>query len=115
MLISIFANLRYIIDNQQITIQQLFCHLCNIIFDTFPIICINSVEIVIQNVANLQQDISCYPLAFKNMVNVLPRVVQLTGKPRHRPLLAGELLFDKVTDMWYFVGCHATLKFADTT
>ncbi|MCQ2316133.1 MAG: hypothetical protein MJZ85_05545 [Bacteroidales bacterium] len=49
------------------------------------------------------------------MVDVLSRIVQLTGKPRHRPILASELLFDEMSDMWCFIGCHATLRFADTT
>ena len=52
-----------------------------------PIIGIVAEEIMMHNIAHAHQHIGGYPLAFKKVVDVLPRIAQLAGKPRYSALL----------------------------
>ena len=75
-------------------------------FLAFPIVGIDFVEIVIHYVTNLQQYIGGYPWAFKKVIDVLSRVIQLSCKPSFRPLLSFKFGFDEMSDMWRFVCGH---------
>lgn len=87
--------------------------MCNEILDrnpkllVLPIVGINLKEIVIQNVTDSQKDIGRYPGTFEDVIYILPRIIQLSGKPHHRPFLTGEFLSDEMSDMWCFVRGHA--------
>lgn len=86
--------------------------MCNEILDrnpkllVLPIVGINLKEIAIQNIADSQKNISRYPRAFENVIDVLSGIVQFTGKIYHRPFLTSKFFFNKMTNMWCFVRGH---------
>ena len=60
-------------------------------------------EIVIQNVADFQQQIGVNPSAVENLVSVLPRATELLGQPCDTASLLDQFGFDNFPNMWFFV------------
>ena len=59
-------------------------------------------EIEIQNIANFQQQIRVNPLAAKEFVDILPRVVQLLGQPSNAAALSCKFCLDEFSDVRFF-------------
>ncbi len=60
-------------------------------------------EIVIQNVADFQQQIGVNPSAVENLVNILPRATESLGQPCDTAPLLDQFGFDNFPNMWFFV------------
>ena len=61
-------------------------------------------EVMVQDIANFQQQIGIDIGTVEKVVGILPRTMQLSGKPRHGSLLPSEFLLNKVADMWFAYG-----------
>ena len=60
-------------------------------------------EIIIQNIADFQQQIGVNPSAVENLVSVLPRATELLGQPCDTASLLDQFGFDNFPNMWFFV------------
>ena len=59
-------------------------------------------EIVIQQIANLEQQVGVYPFAAENLVHVLTRIVQLLGHPCDGASLLFGFGLDELAYMYFF-------------
>ena len=60
-------------------------------------------EIVIQNIADFQQQIRINPFAAEDFVGVLPRAAELRGQPSDAAALPCQFCLDEFSYMWFFV------------
>lgn len=60
-------------------------------------------EIIIQNVADFQQQIGVNPFAVKNLVSVLPRATELLGQPGDATPLLDQYCLDEFSYVRFFV------------
>ena len=60
-------------------------------------------EIIIQNVADFEQQICVDPFAVKNLVSVLPRATESLGKPRDASTLPCQFSLDEFPYVRFFV------------
>ena len=67
---------------------------------------IENEEIRIDYLADFQQQVCIYEALAKDVVHVLPRIVQLAGQPSDGAALPFEFFFNEVSDMWCFVRDH---------
>ena len=83
----------------------------SILFPFIPPIRVAFEEIVIQQVADFEQQVGVNPRAVEDFVGVLPRIAQLLGEPCDAAPLPLQFLLDEVADVWFFV--HAALPFVE--
>ncbi len=71
------------------------------LFPSVEMFGIENEEICICYLADFQQQIRIYETLAKDVVHVLPRIVQLASQPSDCVALPFEFFFDKVSDMWF--------------
>lgn len=75
-------------------------------FPSVEVFGIENEEIRIDYLADFQQQVCIYEALAKDVVHVLPRIVQLAGQPSDGAALPFEFFFNEVSDMWCFVRDH---------
>lgn len=72
------------------------------LFSRISVIRIALKEIVIQQIADFQQQIGVDPFAVKNLISVLPRTTELLGQPRDAAPLPGQFCLDEFPYVRFF-------------
>ena len=62
-------------------------------------------EIVVQQIADFEQQVRINPWAVEDFVGVLAREAELAGEPGDAATLAGEFVLDEVADVRFFLHC----------
>lgn len=74
-------------------------------FPAVPVIRITLEEIVVQQVADFEEQVGVDPAAVEDLVGVLAREAELVGEPGDGAPLPAEFLLDEVADVRFFVHC----------
>ena len=74
-------------------------------FPVVPVIRITLEEIVVQQVADFEEQVGVDPAAVEDLVGILAREAELAGKPGDGAPLPAEFLLDEVADVRFFVHC----------
>lgn len=74
-------------------------------FPVVPVIRITLEEIVVQQVADFEEQVGVDPAAVEDLVGVLAREAELAGEPGDGAPLPVEFFFNEVADVRFFVHC----------
>ena len=74
-------------------------------FPIVPVIRITLEEIVVQQVADFEEQVGVDPTAVEDLVGVLAREAELAGEPGDGAPLPVEFLLDEIADVRFFVHC----------
>ena len=79
-------------------------------FPVVPVIRITLEEIVVQQVADFEEQVGVDPRAVEDLVGVLPRAAQLRGQPSDGKPSAGQFSLDEMSDVGFFFHAFAVWK-----